>query len=100
MNLFIAGNAGLLAVFVYFFVVFILPNANRPDTAGFVPIFAVFMALFLAIIVAAIWWPGAPRRRWFWLLGSIPALLILLIFSPEIVFDLSHPTLATSFVPT
>jgi len=102
MRLFGAANVVLLVVFVYFFAVFIIPNLNQANSqAGqFLPIFIVFMALFIVIALVALVWPGAPRNRWFWLIGAIPAVLVLLLFAGSITYDLTHPTLASTFIST
>lgn len=100
MQLFAVANAALLGVFVYFFVVFVLPSASKPEAAAFVPIFVIFMALFGAIVPAAWFWRGARQRAWFWALAALPALVVLLLFSANILYDLAHPTVAVTFVST
>jgi plastocyanin len=102
MRLFAAANLVLLLVFAYFFVIFIVPSLNQANSQGgqFLPVFIVFMVLFVLIAFAALLWPGAARRRWFWLIGAIPAVLVLLLFAGEITYDLTHPTLAETFVST
>jgi nitrite reductase (NO-forming) len=102
MRLFGAANLALLLVFAYFFLIFIVPNLNQANSqAGeFLPVFIVFMVLFVLIAFAALLLPGAARRRWFWLIGAIPAVLVLLLFGGEIAYDLTHPTVASTFVST
>lgn len=98
MRMFVAGYVGGLLLFVYFLFTFVLPNADQPEAGAFLPVFVVFIALFALLAAAGVLWPSAPRRRWFWLLGAVPALLVLLLFTPQIAYDLTHPTAPTGFV--
>src|SRR5260370_39001727 len=100
MRLFAVANVALLLVFLYFLAIFILPNLNQANSqAGqFLPIFIVFMALFILIAVAALLWPGATRRRWFWLVAAIPAGPVVLSFAGEITYTLPHPPPVRTFV--
>jgi hypothetical protein len=83
----------LVLVFVYILVGIIFPAmAEQPDVAAFVPLFAVFLGLFLVVALATTLWGGAIRRGWVWLAGLIPAILFLLMNAPFIPFALTHPT--------
>ena len=91
----------ILATFVFFLVTFILPTAaTDPQAAGFIPVFVVFMAAFGALGVASMAWSGALRRSWFWLVVAATGVLVILMFSPQLAFALTHPADPSSFVPT
>ena len=83
----------LVVVFIYILVGIILPAmAEQPEVAAFVPLFAVFLGLFLVVALTTTFWGGAIRRGWIWLAGLIPAILFLLLNAPFIPFALTHPT--------
>ncbi|HEU0235642.1 MAG TPA: cupredoxin domain-containing protein [Candidatus Limnocylindrales bacterium] len=81
----------LVAVFVYTIVLFILPELDSPDAAGFLPI---LVALGIAIALAAVavsLWRGAPRRPWLWIVALVPAALFLLMNAIYLPYALTHP---------
>lgn len=82
----------LVAVFIYTIVLFILPELDSPDTAGFLPIFVAFgIAIGLAALVVSLW-RGAPRRPWLWIVALVPAVLFLLMNAIYLPYALTHPS--------
>jgi plastocyanin len=101
MSVVTAGFAVIVAVFLFFLFVLILPQAAKDPQAGaFVPVIGGFIVVFAALGAASLLWPGARRRSWFWLVCAIPGVLVLLLFAPDITRSIAHPTDAQSFVPT
>jgi len=96
MKAYLAAYVVIFAVLVVFLlnVLGVLPVLQMPEggdpTAFAVPL-AVFGVLMLAVMVAAFWWPAAPRTPWFWLAGAIPGVLFFLPDIPIIVQAVASP---------
>ena len=89
------------AVLVYFFVRVVLPALSTDTTAvAFIPVFAIFVGLFVVLGGASLLWHGARARGWFWLIAAAAGVLFLAMFGPEIAFSLGHPTEPRGFVPS
>lgn len=91
MRVFGATYWVLVGLFLYIFAIFFLPDMDNPDTTAFLPILVGFLAVFVAVAVAATAWRSAPRRPRFWLVGLLPAALFLLMNAPYLPFALTHP---------
>jgi uncharacterized cupredoxin-like copper-binding protein len=103
MTLAAVGAALIVVVFAFFLYSFVLPAyAKDPssEAAAFLPILGGFMVLFAVLAVAGWLWAGARSRSWFWVLFVIGGILVLLMFSTQILFSLTHPADAQSFIPT
>lgn len=81
----------LVAVFVYTIVLFILPELDSPEAAGFLPI---LVGLGIAVALAAVavtLWRSAPQRPWLWIGALVPAVLFLLMNAIYLPYALTHP---------
>ena len=58
---------------------------------------AIFGLLYTAVIVAAARWRDAPRRRWFWLAGTLPALIFFGQDVSKIAGMITQPSWAAFF---
>jgi len=103
MSLASAGATLLVGGLAYFLWSFILPalaKDPKSEAAAFLPIIGGFIVVFAVLGLASWFWPGARRRGWFWILDVLAGGLILLMFLPQITFDLGHPADAQGFMPT
>jgi plastocyanin len=101
MSVVIAGFVTIVAVFLFFLFVLILPHASTDPQAGaFVALMGGFIVVFALLGAASLLWAGARSRSWFWLVCAVPGVLVLLLFAPDITRSIAHPTDAQSFVPT
>ena len=87
-----AAYAVIAATFLIF--------AAQPFAADFLAIIVAFVALFAMVGVAAVAWPGARTRPWFWLAGAVLGLFVLLFNGFYAPYALTHPTDALTFVST
>lgn len=81
----------LVAVFAYTIVLFILPELDSPDAAGFLPIFVGFGVAIAVAALAVTVWRSAPLRPWLWLVALVPAVLFLAINAIYLPYALTHP---------
>jgi uncharacterized cupredoxin-like copper-binding protein len=91
MRLYAALSWGLVGLFAYTMVLFILPDLDSPNTAGFVPVIVGFGLALAAVAAAATFWGAAVARPGFWLLGLAPAVLFLLMNAIYLPYSLTHP---------
>jgi len=63
-------------------------------------VFGSFTILFAIVGAAAVAWPGARRRAWFWMAAPILALLVLVLNVRHIPYDLAHPTVTGPYLIT
>ena len=91
MRAFAATYWVLVAIVGYLLTIFVLPELDNPEVAPFLVVFGVFLGLFLIVAMAATFWRGAPRRPWFWLVGLVPAVALMLLNAPYIPYSLTHP---------
>jgi plastocyanin len=82
----------IVAVFVLY--------ATQPFAADFVAVIAAFTALFAVVGLASMLWAGARTRPWFWLMATVPGILVLLFNGFYGPYALAHPADALSFVTT
>jgi uncharacterized cupredoxin-like copper-binding protein len=91
----------MVAGLVLFVFALALPIAGEPGfPAIMIPIFVVFIAAFVVIGTLSVVWPGARRRAWFWLVATVPALLMVLLNARHIPYDFGHPADAIPFIVT
>lgn len=57
----------------------------------------IFGLLYAAVIIAAARWRDAPRRRWFWLAGALPALIFFGQDVSKIAGMITQPSWAAFF---
>lgn len=87
MRVYIAAYALLLGLLAYLglSVAGVVPQLAEREGNVALEVALVFTAIFgllyTAVIVAAARWRDAPRRRWFWLAGTLPALFF---FGPDV----------------
>lgn len=99
MALFSVGNGVMFATMVFFVVVLALPIAGDPGAPP-IPIFVAFIAIFALIGALSVFWSGARRRPWFWLVGALPAALMVAFNAPFIAHDIKHPANTREFLVT
>jgi uncharacterized cupredoxin-like copper-binding protein len=93
MRLYAASYGVLTLSFAYLLFFVLLPGAAAdPTLASFVPILAVFLALFAICGALAGYLPSAPRRRKFWLIALLPAVAFLAMNAPYLPYAATHPT--------
>jgi uncharacterized cupredoxin-like copper-binding protein len=100
MSLVAAGNAAIAVVLVYFIVGVVLPLGERPFTATLVTIMSVFVTMTTVIAILAGAWGGARRRPWFWLVATLPAVVLFLQNLGHISNDITHPAETGPFLVT
>lgn len=77
-----------------------LAFATQPFAADFLVVIAGLVILFAAIGVAAVAWPGARTRPWFWILAAVLGIVVLLLNGFHAPYALTHPADALTFVTT
>lgn len=103
MRVYIAAYALLLGLLAYLglSVAGVVPQLAKPEgnvSLEVVLIFtAIFGLLYTAVIVASAFWRDAPRRRWFWLAGTLPALIFFGPDLPKIAGLITQPSWAVFF---
>jgi uncharacterized cupredoxin-like copper-binding protein len=74
--------------------------ASQPFAADFIVVIAGFVGLFALIGIASAVWSGARTRPWFWLVATVPGVMVLLFNSFYGPYALAHPADALSFATT
>ncbi len=103
MRVYIAAYALLLGLLAYLglSVAGVVPQlAEREGNAPLevVLVFtAIFGLLYTAVIVASALWRDTPRRRWFWLAGTLPALIFFGEDLGKIAGTITQPSWAAFF---
>jgi uncharacterized cupredoxin-like copper-binding protein len=100
MSLAAAGNAAIAVVLVYFIVGVVMPLGDRPFTVPLIAMMSVFVTITAVIGILAGAWSGARRRRWFWLVATLPAVVLLLQNAAHISNDITHPAQTGPFLVT
>ena len=88
-------GAGYLAI-----VAVLTVYAAQPFAADFVVVLVAFIVAFSVIGLASVAWSGARTRRWFWIVATLPGVLMLLFSGPFAPYALGHPADALSFGTT
>ena len=91
---------GLTTVGLAYLVSLFMRATDDSEVAALVPVFASITAFMAMVGVVTLMWSGARRRPWFWLVSSVPALLILLANARFLVYDITRPTIPESFLVT
>jgi uncharacterized cupredoxin-like copper-binding protein len=91
MRLYAATYWVLVVVFIYSAILFIAPNLDSPDAAGFLPILVGFALAFAVAAALATFWRIAPARPRFWIVALVPGVLFLLLNAMFLPYSLSHP---------
>ena len=103
MRVYIAAYALLLGLLAYLglSVVGVVPQLAEREGNAPLEVVLVFIAIFglfhTAVIVAAALWRDAPRRRWFWLVGTLPALIFFGEDVPKIAGLITQPSWTVFF---
>lgn len=103
MRIYIAAYALLFGFLVYLglSVAGVVPQLAERDQSVPLEVVLVFITVFgvlhTAVIVAAARWRDAPRRRWFWLAGTLPALIFFGEDVPKIAGLITQPSWAAAF---
>jgi uncharacterized cupredoxin-like copper-binding protein len=84
--------AAIVAVFAVY--------ATQPFAADFMVVIVTLVAAFALVGAAATFWAGARTRPWFWLVATIPGILVLLFNAFYASYALAHPADALGFVTT
>ncbi len=92
MRLVSVAYAAIVAVFAVY--------ATQPFAADFMAVIVGLIAVFAVIGIAATVSAGARSRPWFWLVATIPGILVLLFNGFYASYALAHPADALSFVTT
>ena len=103
MRVYIAAYAVLLGLLAYLglSVAGVVPQLAERE--GNVPLevvlvfTAIFGLLYTAVLVASALWRDAPRRRWFWLAGTLPALIFFGEDLGKIAGTITQPSWAAFF---
>ena len=93
------GNWLMSATMLYFVVGLALPLAGDPEAPPLPPFFAS-IAIFALIGFFAMFWTGATRRPWFWVVAALPAALMLALNAPFIAHDITRPAITPNFLVT
>lgn len=102
MRIYIAAYALLFGFLVYLglSVAGVVPQlAEREGNVSleFVIVFiTIFGVLQIAVITAAARWRDAPRRKWFWIGGTLPAVMFFADDVPKIVALITQPSWAAA----
>jgi uncharacterized cupredoxin-like copper-binding protein len=99
MTVFSVGNWVLLVTMIYFVVALASPLAGDPGAPP-IPPFIVAIGIFALIAGLSVVWSGASRHPWFWIVGALPAALILLFNAPFIAHDVTRPAITPQFLVT
>ncbi len=91
---------GLTTVGLAYLVSLFMRATDDSEVAALVPVFASITAFMAIVGVVTLMWSGARRRPWFWLVSSVPALLLLLANARFLVYDITRPTIPESFLVT
>jgi hypothetical protein len=91
---------GLMTVGLAYLVSLFMRATDDSEVAALVPVFASITAFMAMVGVVSLMWSGARRRPWFWLVSSVPALLLLLANARFLVYDITRPTIPESFLVT
>jgi plastocyanin len=75
-------------------------GADNSDAAVMIPMFVSITVIFAVIGAASMFWSGARRRPWFWLLAIVFALLVLALNLRHIPYDITHPANTSEFFIT
>jgi hypothetical protein len=103
MRVYISAYAVLLVLLVYLglSLVGVVPElAQREGNVRIevaLLVTALFGLLYALVILAAALWAAAPRRGWFWLVGTFPAIIFFGQDLPKILGLIRHPNLAALF---
>jgi len=82
----------LAATVAYVLVSIILPAAKEsPEAAAFIPLFVIFLAVYVVGAAAASFMKSAPHRPWLWLVLLVPPILFFLMNAPFLPYPLTHP---------
>jgi len=100
MRAFSIANGVEAGVLVFFLFVFLVPALDDPAVVAFVLPFLAFIAAFVGIALAAWFWSRAQVSGRFWLIAAVPAVLLLLMFGSDIVYQLTHPGNLSMFIPS
>jgi len=103
MRIYIAAYALLFGFLTYLglAVAGVVPQLAERDQSVPLEAVLVFITVFgvlqIAVITAAARWREAPRRRWFWIGGTLPAVMFFADDVPKIVALITQPSWAAAF---
>jgi hypothetical protein len=97
MRVFVGAYLAIIAIALYVLFVLVLPNSASSGGGPFVVIFAVFLVLFVVATAAAMFWPSAARRAWFWPVAMLPGVAFFLLNAPFLLYDLVRPANVPGF---
>ena len=100
MSLVAAGYGIVLAGLVYFMIAVALPAGEPAFPREAIPMFLFFIVIVAVSVALSAFWSGARRRPWFWLVMTVPALLIIAGNAPHIVEDVVRPANTEAFLLT
>jgi plastocyanin len=100
MTLVSGGCWVMAASLAYFLVLFGPAAADLPQAALLLPLFILMAVVFGIIGAFSVFWTGARRRAWFWLVAVVPALLLLLLNARRILHDITRPANTNGFLLT
>ena len=97
MTVVAAGCAAMAAGWLYFLIA-LLPTADKETAAVLVPLSITFASIFGVLGALAGLWHGARTRAWFWLVAAVVSLVAVLLNAPYLPFALAHPADTNSFL--
>ncbi|HEY3059272.1 MAG TPA: cupredoxin domain-containing protein [Chloroflexota bacterium] len=95
-----AVAAGVAYFLAYVIVVYTAEAGDERTVADLRPVFALssVAAVFGIIGGLSLFWSGARRRAWFWLVPAVLAVLVLTMNAPYIPYDLARPANTSRFL--
>jgi len=95
-----AVAAGVAYFLAYVIVVYGAEAGDERTVADLLPVFALsFVAAVFGVIgTLSLFWSGARRRAWFWLVAAVLAVLLLAMNAPYIPYDLARPANTSRFL--
>jgi len=93
------GSWVMSATMLYFVIGLALPLAGAPEAPPLPP-FIASIVIFAMIGLFSMFWSGATRRPWFWVVAALPAALMLALNAPFIAHDITRPAITAQFLVT
>jgi nitrite reductase (NO-forming) len=97
MNVVSAGFGVMTAGLIYLVILF-LRAGDEFRASALVPVFTTITAIVAGLGLVSLFWSGARRHPWVWLVFALPAVILLVMNATYLAYDITHPTFAEMFV--